>query len=88
MPPTKAKTIDILVKIPADWVRITGPEVAIGQDIAFRIDGLVIDALADQYLATLDLPPLTVTPQQVQDRVIDILAERSIAAALKPGAIS
>jgi hypothetical protein len=88
MPTTKAKTIEVLVKIPANWVQIDGPEVCIGQDIAFRIDGLVIDALADQYLTTLKLPVITITPQEVKDRVIDILAERSIAGTLGPGVIS
>ena len=88
MPTTKAKTIEVLVKIPADWVRIDGPEVAIGHDIAFRIDSLVIDALADQYLATLHLPALAITPQEVKDRVIDILAERSISGSLSPREIS
>ena len=88
MPPTKAKTIDVLVKIPADWVQINGPEVTIGQDIAFRIDGLVISALATQFIKQIDLPALTITPDEVKDRVIDILAERSIAASLKPEDIS
>lgn len=78
MPSTNDKTIRIFIDIPEGYIDVDSPTLWAAQSLRQDIHRSLRDALAEQYLGKIELPEITVTPEEVKDRVLTILAQQAV----------
>jgi hypothetical protein len=72
------KTIRVLIEIPEKWVDFESPLGFITGSIRQMVERQVKDAIVEQYIAQMEIPEITVTAEEVKDRMLTILAERAL----------
>jgi hypothetical protein len=75
---TNTKTIEVLLRIPEDWVNPDDPFFGLATFARDKFERVLFDAAVEQALPKLKLPKITITKEEVKERMIEILAERSL----------
>lgn len=72
------KQIRILFKIPEDWVDYEDPVFGLGSLLHSRLEPMLKEAVVEKAVSQMKMPEIKITPEEVKDRMLTILAERAL----------
>ena len=74
----KEKTIKVLIEIPSKWVDFESPLGLAAFTIRERLDLLLKEKVIDKAVSQMEIPKIQITPEEVKNRMLDILAKRAL----------
>ncbi len=78
MPTTNENAIRIFIDIPEGYIDVESPALWVAQSVRQEVEQQLKAALIEQYVGKLEMPDITVTPEEVKDRILTILAEQAV----------
>lgn len=72
------KNIKVFLEIPEDYIDIESPILWVGRSVKDSVESKLKDAFVEQYLTKITLPEIKISPEEIKDRMLQILAERAL----------
>ncbi len=73
-----SKQIKILFQIPEDWVDYEDPLFGFGSFLRQRLDPMLRDAVVEKAVSQMKIPEIKITPEEIKDRMLTIMAEKAL----------
>jgi uncharacterized NAD(P)/FAD-binding protein YdhS len=75
---SEMKKIRVMIEIPEDWIDYDDPVFGLGHYVSDRLQPLLREAVIDKALAEMKIPKISITKEEIKDRMLTILAEKAL----------
>lgn len=75
---SQEKTIKILVEMPSKWVDFESPMGLAMYSLKDKLTRLLEEKVIDKAVSKMKIPKITVTPEEIKDKMLDILARKAL----------
>lgn len=72
------ENIKVMIEIPSNWIDVESPILWVGRSVKDSVESKLKDAFVEQYLTNITLPEIKISPEEIKDRMLQILAERAL----------
>ncbi len=77
---SKKKIIEVSIRVPEDWLDMDELDLMrlIGGRVKERVEDSVMDRAIDKIMGEIKIPKVKISPKEVKDRMLDIMAQRAL----------